>query len=148
MSEEWMMDYRGGCQCGEVRYRAEGPRDRASVCYCRMCQKASGGPFMAFVRFPAHHVHWSGSPAVFASSNRVERGFCRNCGTPLSYRQVDGPNISLTLNSLDDPEVARPEMSFSATAQVSWCRALSDLPNRDMDLTISPGFINFQRNGK
>jgi hypothetical protein len=42
-----VMEYVGGCQCGEVRYRAEGPRDRASVCYCRMCQKASGGPFMA-----------------------------------------------------------------------------------------------------
>jgi hypothetical protein len=109
-----------------------------------MCQKASGGPFMAFVRFPVRQVHWVCAPAIFSSSNRVERGFCRKCGTPLSYRQVDGPNISLTINSLDDPESVRPELSFSADAQVSWCRALSDLPNREMDLATSPGFINFQ----
>ena len=141
------MTYVGGCQCGAVRYRAEEPRDRSSVCYCRMCQKASGAPFMAFVRFPARQVQWSRPPAVFASSNRVERGFCRDCGTPLSYRQVDGPNISLTINSLDDPESVRPELSFSADAQVSWCRALADLPKREMDLTRSPGFINFQRGG-
>jgi hypothetical protein len=127
-----VMEYVGGCQCGEVRYRAEGPRDRASVCYCRVCQKASGGPFMAFVRFPAQQVQRSSPQAVFASSNLVERGFCSSCGAPLSYRQVNGPNISLTLNSLDDPESVRPELCFSADAQVSWCRALSDLPNREM----------------
>jgi hypothetical protein len=110
-----------------------------------MCQKASGGPFMAFVRFPARQVQWLRPQAIFASSNRVERGFCGRCGTPLSYRQVDGSNISLTLNSLDDPELVRPELSFSANTQVSWCRALSDLPNREVDLIGTPGFSNFQR---
>ncbi len=132
------MEYSGGCQCGAIRYRAAGPRDRSSVCYCRMCQKAAGSPFMAFVRFPASQVSWSAPPAVFASSNAVERGFCKNCGTPLSYRQVNGPNISLTIHSLDNPQAVQPEMSFSATNQASWCRSLVDLPNQEMDLTESP----------
>ena len=81
------MLFEGGCQCGWVRYRARGPRDRASICYCRMCQKASGGPFMAYVRFPADQVEWLTAPRVFASSNRAERGFCPLCGTPLTYRK-------------------------------------------------------------
>src|SRR5260370_335645 len=102
------MAYIGGCQCGRIRYRADEPRDRSSVCYCRMCQKASGGPFMAFVRFPANQVEWSTPPDVFASSNLVERGFCRNCGTPLSYRQIGGPHLILTINNLDAPAVAEP----------------------------------------
>jgi hypothetical protein len=139
------MAYVGGCQCGRVRYRAEEPRDRSSVCYCGMCQKASGGPFMAFVRFRANQVQWSTPPDVFASSNLVERGFCRNCGTPLSYRQISGPHISLTINSLDDPESVRPEMRFSANMEVSWCGSLSALPIREMDVTGTPGFINHQR---
>lgn len=100
---------------------------------------------MAFVRFPAHQVHWSKPPATFASSNVVERGFCSDCGTPLSYRQVDGPNISLTINSLDDPEAVRPEMRFSADAEVSWCGSLGHLPTREMDLTGTPGFVSYQR---
>ena len=79
------MDYTGGCLCGKVRFRAEGPRDRASVCYCRMCQKASGAPFMTFVRFPAANVVWSSLPTTFASSAAVERGFCRACGTPYFF---------------------------------------------------------------
>ena len=138
------MEYVGGCQCGRIRYRAEGPRDRSSVCYCRMCQKASGAPFMAFVRFPVQQVHWSKSPAVFASSNVVERGFCSDCGTPLSYRQVNGPYVSLTINSLDNPEAVRPELRFSSEAEVSWCGTLADLPIKEMDMTDSPGFVNYQ----
>ena len=138
------VEYIGGCQCGRIRYRAVGPRDRSSVCYCRMCQKASGAPFMAFVRFPAHQVHWSKLPDTFASSNLVERGFCRDCGTPLSYRQVRGPNISLTINSLDDPESVRPELRFSAHMEVSWCSSLSSLPTREMDITDAAGFVNYQ----
>ena len=30
----------GGCQCGAVRFRIEGALGRASICHCRMCQKA------------------------------------------------------------------------------------------------------------
>ena len=139
------MDYVGGCQCGKVRYKAEGPRDRSSVCYCRMCQKASGGPFMAFVRFPADKVQWSTPPAVFASSNFAERGFCAACGTPLTYRQSDGPNISVTLNSLDDPESVQPDMKFSATTEPSWCKTLADLPAKEAHLPDGHDFINNQR---
>lgn len=139
------MLYDGGCQCGRVRYRARGARDRASICYCRMCQKASGGPFMAFVRFPADRVEWSTAPSVFASSNRAERGFCPVCGTPLSYRQIGGPNISLTLHSLDDPSAVRPEVAFSPGSAPRWCFALADLPPREMDFSTDPDFTNHQR---
>ena len=38
----------GGCQCGAVRYRLEAEPTGVNVCHCRMCQKASGGPFMTF----------------------------------------------------------------------------------------------------
>jgi hypothetical protein len=110
-----------------------------------MCQKASGAPFTAFVRFPATQVAWSMPPDLFVSSNLVERGFCRNCGTPLSYQQIEGPNISLTINSLDDPESVHPEMRFSVGTEVSWCGSLSTLPAREMDVTATAGFINHQR---
>ena len=126
------MAFVGGCQCGAVRYRAEAPRGRASVCYCRMCQKASGGPFMAFVRFPAAQVRWSRPPATFASSEGVERGFCPDCGTPLSYRQPDGANVSLTIGSLDDPGLVLPEMSFFTPMRPPWCLRLDALPDAEV----------------
>ena len=136
--------YTGGCQCGAVRYRAEAPRDRASVCFCRMCQKASGQPFMAFVRFRESQVHWSKGPHIFKSSNMVERGFCAACGTPLTYRRIGAPYISLTLMSLDHPERVRPEIAFSGASAPDWCHALADLPTCEMDLTQEPGFVGYQ----
>lgn len=34
----------GGCQCGAVRFACD-HLGRASICHCRMCQKAFGGYF-------------------------------------------------------------------------------------------------------
>jgi hypothetical protein len=118
-----------------MRFSCDPPRDRAGVCFCRMCQKASGQPFVAFVRFRADQVHWSKPPDIFKSSNMVERGFSAACGTPLTWRRIDGPYISLTLNSLDHPERVLPEMRFSAGSAPAWCHALADLPTREMDLS-------------
>jgi hypothetical protein len=88
-----------------------------------------GQPFMAFLRFRADQVHWSKPADNFKSSNMVERGFCAACGTPLTWRRIDGPYISLTLNSLDQPERVLPEMRFSAGSAPAWCHA----PRRPAD---------------
>ena len=37
----------GGCQCGAVRWHVTAVLDTSHICHCRMCQKASGQPFMA-----------------------------------------------------------------------------------------------------
>ena len=78
----------GGCQCGAIRFRAS-RFGRSSICHCRMCQKAFGGPFGALVT--AHDLAWTrGSPRTFASSNKARRGFCADCGTPLTF-ETGGP---------------------------------------------------------
>ncbi len=138
------MDYQGGCQCGRIRFRAAGPRDLASVCYCRMCQKASGGPFMGFVRFPANQITWTIPPDIFASSNMVERGFCSQCGTPLTYRYTSTQFISVTINSLDDPDAVHPELSFAPGQMAPWLRSLDSLPREDIDPATTPGLISHQ----
>ncbi len=64
----------GGCQCGRVRYELRSAPDHVSVCHCRMCQKASGGPIMAFARVGKAALRWTrGQPASFRSSSLVER---------------------------------------------------------------------------
>lgn len=135
----------GGCQCGRVRYEAEGPVDRVTVCYCRMCQKASGAPFMAFVRFPADHVSWTTPPDTFFSSDSVQRGFCRACGTPLTYRNVQGSSISVTLNSLDHPGAVRPQGVLFPGQKAGWLEDLDDLPVLAEDASSAPGFVNHQK---
>ena len=88
----------GGCQCGAVRYRLMAEPTGVNVCHCRMCQKASGGPFMVFGGVRLDQLVWTrGEPKVFVSSSIAERGFCSNCGTPLTYRMFEHDRISVTL---------------------------------------------------
>jgi hypothetical protein len=89
-------------------------------------------------------VSWSTPPETFASSNKVERGFCRDCGTPLSYRQLGGPNISLTLYSLDDPSAVAPEVCFRPEAKPAWLDRLDALQAMHMDFAGEPGFVSYQ----
>jgi hypothetical protein len=104
--------YTGGCQCGAVRYRATGPIKTASVCNCRMCQKALGNLIAPFASFSGS-VEWTrGEPTEFRSSGRVRRGFCNKCGTPLTYRWSDG-KPALTIGSFDDPEAILPTVEFA-----------------------------------
>jgi hypothetical protein len=119
----------GGCQCGAVRYALTGPPQAASVCHCRMCQKASGGPLMAFTRVRKSELSFlRGVPATFRSSTLVERGFCPACGTPLTYDLLEGPNISVTINSLDDPQAVTPTMRYCASGAPDWFDTILALP--------------------
>ena len=117
----------GGCQCGAVRYRLLAEPSGANVCHCRMCQKAGGGPFMAFggVKL-SEFVVTSGAIATFSSSDIAERGFCAACGTPLTYRGLSGDRVSVTLGSLDDPGAVEPENQLGVESRVGWVdRSLS-----------------------
>jgi hypothetical protein len=100
---------------------------------------------MAFARYANENVRWSGALSLFQSSTFAERGFCGACGTPLTYRWIAGPNISLTINSFDEPEVIRPELRYSPDTEVSWCRTLSELPVNDLDVSGASGFVSYQR---
>jgi hypothetical protein len=117
----------GGCQCGAVRYRLTAEPTGVNVCHCRMCQKAGGGPFMAFggVRL-SEFVVTHGAISTFTSSDIAERGFCRQCGTPLTYRGLGVDRISVTLGSLDDPNEVEPTGQLGVESKVRWlARSLS-----------------------
>jgi hypothetical protein len=125
------MSWSGGCQCGAVRFRVEGELGRASLCHCRMCQKALGGPFGPFVSVPIDQITWTrGERARFASSNKVFRGFCAACGTPLTF-EWSADVIDLTFYSFDRADEITPVVQLEAEAAAPWVRHIADLPKRD-----------------
>jgi hypothetical protein len=96
--------FSGGCQCGRIRFRAGILHDNPHVCYCRMCQKATGNLFASLVGVRHEHLTWTrGEPSRFRSSEHVDRGFCSACGTPLFYQYLFGRRLGLTIGSFDDP---------------------------------------------
>jgi hypothetical protein len=90
-----------------------------------MCQKAVGGPFAALINGPATSVSWTrGAPAIFHSSGPVERGFCAQCGTPLTYRFLGGTYLNVTIGSLDDPSQFPPQHQFGRESRLGWFATL------------------------
>jgi hypothetical protein len=120
----------GGCQCGAVRFRVEGEVGRASICHCRMCQKAFAGPFGALVTVSVADLVWTrGERATFQSSDAVKRGFCAACGSPLTY-EWSADKIDLATFAFDDPSRVEPGVQLAIEGRPAWMEHLADMPVR------------------
>jgi len=116
----------GGCQCGAVRFRIAA-LGGASICHCRMCQKAFGSFFGPLVT--ARGLEWTrGGPAHFQSSNVVRRGFCAGCGTPLTYEYEGG--VEVAIGALDEPARAAPAVQVNPADMLPFFDGLHALPFR------------------
>lgn len=117
----------GGCQCGAVRFRIEGELADASICHCRMCQKAFGNFYAPLVSVRGATLTWTrGAPKTYRSSNFVERGFCGECGTPLSYDAPDG--IAIAVGAFDHPADIEPKLQWGIEAKIPYVDAVASLP--------------------
>ena len=120
----------GGCQCGAVRFRVDGALGDASVCHCRMCQKAFGNFYAPLVSVRQAKLSWTrGAPKFFQSSNFVKRGFCADCGTPLCFEAPDG--IGLAIAAFDRPEGIVPTIQWGIEAKLPYVDHIPQLPGED-----------------
>jgi hypothetical protein len=125
-----MNAFEGGCLCGEVRFRATAQPIEAGYCHCRMCQRNSGAPAVAWVIFPAESFRWTaGAPATYRSSARAQRAFCAKCGSYMVFTTEECPTeVSINTASLDDPNACPPRMHIFAASRIPWFRTDDDLP--------------------
>jgi hypothetical protein len=130
MSLDNRPQYSGGCQCGAVRFRVDGSLGDASVCHCRMCQKASGNFYLPLVSVREANLTWTrGEPKRFRSSNHASRGFCAECGTPLTYEAPDG--VALAIGAFDDPSGIPPTIQWGTEAKLPYVDEIPALPGED-----------------
>jgi hypothetical protein len=80
----------GGCACGAIHYECSADPVIMFNCHCRDCQQASGGAYAAIVVVPKTAVGIRGEPryhkVVGRAGKAVERGFCPNCGSPVTMK--------------------------------------------------------------
>src|SRR5262245_22234530 len=98
------LQVQGGCKCGLVSYKCEAGPIAVTLCYCRDCQRWSGGSCGNYVIMPASAVTVVGQTkgySVQAESERiVRRELCRECGSPLF---TTTPHLlAITVASFDD----------------------------------------------
>ena len=120
----------GGCQCGAVRFRVKGALGRPSICHCRMCQKAFGAFYAPLVSVREAKLSWTrGEPKRFQSSNVARRGFCAECGTPLTFEAPDG--MALAIAAFDDPADVAPTIQWGTEAKLPYVDSIPQLPGED-----------------
>jgi hypothetical protein len=129
--------FSGGCQCGKLRYEFSGPLGSADLCHCRMCQKAFGSFGAILLRVNLADLRWTrGDPTTFKSSSIVERGFCKNCGTPLFMFEHGDTFIDLAVGTMDNPNAIKTLQSqIGVESRLDWFTALSALPEARTDDT-------------
>jgi len=120
----------GGCLCGAIRYELDGALIDAGYCHCRMCQRASGAPVVAWATFPIECFRYTAqAPAINHSSAQYQREFCSQCGTPLVFRRRTGATmLDITLASLDNPPAITPQYHIWCMSQLKWFETADSLP--------------------
>ena len=120
----------GGCFCGRIRYEVHGTPFHATICHCSDCRRVAGAPLVAWFSVASSGLRFvSDVPKRFASSAKVVRSFCSDCGTPLTFQHQDFPaEIDITTCSLDDPELVPPQDHVRTKGRLSWMRMDDDLP--------------------
>jgi len=122
----------GGCLCGAVRYEADARPDHASYCHCSMCRRATGAPVAAFARLPSAGFRVTkGAITHYRSSAVAVRGFCAQCGSPLTFQYDAYPAyVAVAIGSLDRPELAAPERHWNFEDRMPWLELSDSLPRQ------------------
>ena len=132
-------DRAGGCLCGAVRFTASPKGHEVGVCHCGMCRRWSAGPFLAMECVGSVRIDDTASLGIYRSSEWAERGFCRQCGTPLFYRLVGKDFCVVSAEAFDD------KADFRLTSQIFIDEkpAYYDFANRTHNMTGAEVFAAF-----
>ena len=120
----------GGCLCGKTRYAVRGNPVAVAFCHCTMCRRSVGSPAIPWAMFESGGFEFVGDePKFHASSEGVQRGFCGQCGTSLTFTAEFLPGlIDITVGSFDDPTKLPPQMHIWESKRLPWIEMTDALP--------------------
>ena len=77
----------GECNCGAVRYAAEGDLWGVFVCHCSICRRSTGSSGIAVVLVPKDKFRWRAGEQHIATWKKPDTDwqtwFCSICGSPV-----------------------------------------------------------------
>jgi hypothetical protein len=95
----------GGCLCGGVRYRIDGPCRDIVNCHCANCRRTHGH-VAAYTAIDLADLTLQSDATLqwyHDAAPNTYRGFCNRCGASLFWDRRDGRGrLSVAAGSLDD----------------------------------------------
>ena len=108
------------------------------ICNCSMCRRASGAAFLPFAAFHREKIVFKNQESLktFQSSERIERGFCGNCGAQVYVDSGEANTLWLTLGLIKNfdeafKDVLRPNVDkendiLSGNITYTGCHVFAD----------------------
>jgi hypothetical protein len=126
--------YTGRCACGAVKFGFDSDPTFIVDCYCKDCQKASGGAMATFFGVPQDDFTLtSGKPKSFhyvaESGKGLARNFCPDCGARLFTNDLESfPGmVFVMIGSLDRSDGIEPKLEMFTKRRLKWTKPL-DVP--------------------
>ena len=92
----------GSCLCGAVKFEINGPMGPVTACHCTQCRKMTGNYWASFHVADADlNMIKSDGLQWFTSSDFAKRGFCKECGSTLFWKQNGSRETSVCPGSID-----------------------------------------------
>lgn len=113
----------GGCLCGAVAYRAQGPLFATSHCFCTQCQRQHGNVGSYGNVHAGGFVVAQGAElvTVFVKPGGGRCHFCSVCGSMLYWRGVETPErVALALGTLTPAWTGTVERDWFAEHKPGW----------------------------
>lgn len=100
MSEQ----HTGSCLCGMVKFTVRDALREVVACHCGQCRRQTGlyyaatnAPDDAITVEGEEHIKW------YRSSDDAQRGFCRECGSALFWKNRNDDFTSILAGAFDQP---------------------------------------------
>ena len=124
--------HQGSCACGAVTFEVAGALPAASACHCSKCRKHTGH-YEAGVDLPKSDVTITGADAItwYFSSEKVRRGFCKTCGTPLFFDPSHADWIGINLGAFDKPTGTKLALHIFVADKGDYYEIADGLPQYD-----------------
>jgi hypothetical protein len=114
----------GGCHCGAVRFEVELDTSTGTMCNCSVCTKIAS---VGAIAKPSAFQLVSGADSLSSyewGGKTAQRKFCKHCGVHcFAYGHLDvlgGDYVSINLNTLDDFDLSRIELSYWDGRHNNW----------------------------
>ncbi len=130
--------FSGRCLCKKVSFEIDTPIVACVNCHCESCRRQCSAPMTTYIGVVDSQWRWTGgAPTVFRSSPGVERTFCGDCGTPMSFRSENMSGVMhFYVAAMENPEDFEPTLHVAHEEKLSWLNIGDELPTR-----IGPNYL-------
>lgn len=117
----------GSCLCGAITFEVKENLPHGDACHCVDCRKWTGH-FLASSDVKKDSLSIKGEENLtwYASSEKVERGFCARCGSSLFWKPLHKDWIGIALGAIDQKTETKIGLHIYTTQKADYYQISDD----------------------